>query len=121
MINRYFWNMVKENMHVAFEVIYCKTDESPVKELRFNFFQMVYVISGTGFLYVNGNSIAYQAGNLMLMTPNDYHNFDIVSTTEFLMVKINNGYIKEYRSKNINCIECLLYYASHLSGCILRR
>lgn len=113
--------MKKENMHQSFEIVYRKVDECPVTDLQFSFFQMVYVISGTGFLRVNGNCIAYQAGNLMLMTPKDYHNFDITDTTEFLLVKINNEYVKEYRSKNINCIECLLYYSSHLSGCILKQ
>jgi len=113
--------MRKENMYRSFEVVYFKADECPVKDLQFSFFQMAYVISGSGFLRVNGNRIAYQAGNLMVMTPNDYHKFDMATTTEFLLVKINSGYVKEYRSKNIDCIECLLYYASHLSGCILRR
>lgn len=108
-------------MHQSFEIIYRKVDECPARDLQFSFFQMVYVISGTGFLQVNGNCIAYKAGNLMLMTPNDCHNFDIVHTTEFLLVRINNEYVKEYRSKNINAIECLLYYSSHLSGCILQQ
>ncbi|HEY9260966.1 AraC family transcriptional regulator [Chitinophaga sp.] len=113
--------MKKENMHQSFEVVYRKVDECPASDLQFSFFQMVYVISGTGFLRVNGNCIAFRPGNLMLMTPNDYHNFHISETTEFLLIRINNEYVKEYRSKNINCIECLLYYASHLSGCILKQ
>lgn len=108
-------------MHQSFEIIYRKVDKCAARDLQFSFFQMAYVISGTGFLHVNGNHIAYQTGNLMLMTPNDYHNFDIVDTTEFLLIRINNEYVKEYSSKNINCIECLLYYASHLSGCILQQ
>ncbi|MBB5620458.1 YesN/AraC family two-component response regulator [Pedobacter cryoconitis] len=113
--------MKKENMHQSFEIVYRKVDECPARDLQFSFFQMVYVISGIGFLQVNGNCIAYKAGNLLLMTPNDCHNFDIVHTTEFLLIRINNEYVKEYRSKNINCIECLLYYSSHLSGCILKQ
>lgn len=113
--------MKKENMHQSFEIVYRKVDECPARDLQFSFFQMVYVISGTGFFHVNGNCIAYKAGNLLLMTPNDCHNFDIVNTTEFLLIRINNEYVKEYKSKNINCIECLLYYSSHLSGCILQQ
>lgn len=113
--------MKRENMHQSFKVVYRKVDDCPAIDLQFNFFQMAYVISGKGFLRVNGNCIAYKAGNLMLMTPNDHHNFDIVESTEFLLVSINSDYVKEYRSKNLNCIECLLYYASHLSGCILKQ
>lgn len=113
--------MKKENMHQSVEVIYKKVEDCPLMNLQLSFFQMVYVISGTGFLHINGNAISYQTGNLMLLTPNDYHTFDITTTTEFLLVKLNSEYVKEYKSKSIDHIECLLHYASHLSGCILKR
>jgi AraC-like DNA-binding protein len=112
--------MKKENMHRSFEIIYKKAEKCPVEELKFSFFQMVYVLSGAGFLLINGSRIAYQPGNLMLLTPNDYHNFNIVVPTEFLLVRLNSAYLKEYRSNSIDHIECLLYYAAHFSGCILR-
>lgn len=121
MIKKYFCSMRKENMHQSVEVIYKKVEECPITNSQFSFFQMVYVISGNGFLHINGNAISYQTGNLMLLTPNDYHTFDIVNTTEFLLVKINSEYVKEYKSKSIDHIGCLLHYASHLSGCILKR
>ncbi|MFQ6603452.1 helix-turn-helix domain-containing protein [Flavobacterium sp. C3NV] len=113
--------MRKENMHQSVEVLYKKVDECPIVNSQFSFFQMVYVISGNGFLKINGNCISYQTGNLMLLTPNDYHNFNIITTTEFLLVKINSEYVKEYKSKSIDHIGCLLHYATHLSGCILKR
>lgn len=112
--------MRKESMHRLVEVLYKKVDECPSVDLKFTFFQMVYVISGTGRLNVNGNYIGYQTGNLMLMTPNDRHNFEIAETTEFLVIKLNSDYVKQYKSKSIDHIECLLYYATHLYGCILR-
>lgn len=113
--------MRKENMHQSVEVLYKKVDECPIVNSQFSFFQLVYVISGNGFLHINGNCISYQTGNLMLLTPNDYHTFDISNTTEFLLVKLNSEYVKEYKSKSIDHIECLLHYATHLSGCILKR
>ncbi|KQB38467.1 AraC family transcriptional regulator [Flavobacterium aquidurense] len=113
--------MVKENLHQSVEVIYKKVDKCPLVNLQLSFFQMVYVISGSGFLHINGNAISYQTGNLMLLTPNDYHTFDITIPTEFLLVKLNSEYVRNYKSKSIDHIECLLHYASHLSGCILKR
>ena len=112
--------MIKENIHRLVDVSYRKTEDCPVKDLQFSFFQMVYVISGSGFLNINNNRTAYHAGNLMLLTPNDLHDFEISSTTEFLFVKFTERYVREYNWKSINCIECLLYHSSHLSGCILR-
>ena len=108
-------------MHQSVEVIYKRVDQCPLVNSQLSFFQMVYVISGSGFLHINGNAISYQTGNLMLLTPNDYYRFDIITTTDFLLVKLNSEYAKEYKSKSIDHIECLFHYASHLSGCILNR
>ncbi|PWK02887.1 AraC family transcriptional regulator [Flavobacterium araucananum] len=108
-------------MHQSIEVIYKKVDDCSLVNSQLSFFQMVYVISGSGFLRINGNAITYSTGNLMLLTPNDFHTFDITTPTEFLLVKLNSEYIKAYKSKSIDHIECLLHYASHLSGCILKR
>lgn len=108
-------------MHQSVEVIYKRVDQCPLVNSQLSFFQMVYVISGSGFLHINGNAISYQTGNLMLLTPNDYYRFDIITTTDFLLVKLSSEYAKEYKSKSIDHIECLFHYASHLSGCILNR
>ncbi|KQC00941.1 AraC family transcriptional regulator [Pedobacter sp. Hv1] len=112
--------MTKENIHRLVDVEYCKTAQCPVKDVQLSFFQMVYVISGSGFLKINDNRVDYSTGSLLLLTPNDLHNFEISNTTEFLFVKFNERYIREYKWKNINCIECLLYHSSHLMGCILK-
>lgn len=110
----------KETIHQSLEVLYRKVDHCPLKDLQLTFFQMAYIISGNGFLSINGHRIAYQTGNLMLLTPNDYYNFDIEETTEFLLIRFTSDYVKKYRWKNICEIECLLYYSTHLTGCILR-
>lgn len=111
--------MTKEIIHRLVDVEYCKTEHCPVKDLQLSFFQMVYVISGSGFLKINNNRVDYSTGSLLLLTPNDLHNFEISSATEFLFVKFSERYVKEYKWKSINCIECLLYHSSHLLGCIL--
>lgn len=110
----------KENMHQSLEVVYRKVDYCPLKDLQLTFFQMAYIISGNGFLSINGHRIAYKTGNLMLLTPNDCYNFDIEATTEFLLIRFTSDYVKTYKWKNISEIECLLYYSTHLTGCILR-
>lgn len=111
--------MKKENIDQLVKVEYYKTEDCPVKNHLFSFFQMVYVISGSGFFKINNNITTYKSGSLILLTPNDHHSFEISDTTEFLFVKFSERYIREYNWNNINCIECLLYHASHLSGCIL--
>jgi AraC-like DNA-binding protein len=106
-------------MHQSVEVIYRKEEEGQTGELHFAFFQMAYVISGKGSLGINGSHVPYNRGNLMLLTPDDRHHFEIETETEFLLVRFYTSYIKEYRWRSIDHMECILYYASHLSGCIL--
>lgn len=112
--------MTKENIHRLVDIEYCKAEQCPVRDLRLSFFQMVYVVSGSGFLKINDNRVDYSTGSLLLLTPNDLHSFEISTATEFLFVKFTERYVREYKWKNINCIECLLYHSSHLLGCILR-
>lgn len=111
--------MRKESLHQQIEIIYEKTDECPMTDSSFNFFQFVYVISGSGSHGVNGNHISYQTGTFLLLTPNDYHAFSVETTTEFLLIRFNKEYIKKYQWESIDHIECLLHNASHVSGCII--
>ncbi|MGE8553467.1 MAG: AraC family transcriptional regulator [Chryseobacterium jejuense] len=111
--------MARENIYQSLEVFYEKIDQCPLKDRRFNFFELVYVISGIGDHIVNENKIAYTAGDLFLITPNDYHGFDLNGICEFMVIRFGENYIKEYQWKSIDHIECLLYYASHLSGSVL--
>lgn len=111
--------MERENIHQAIEVYYEKVDECPLRDRQFNFFELVYVISGVGYHAVNGNKFAFRAGDLFLITPKDYHGFDLETTCEFMVVHFGEKYIRDYQWKSIDHIECLLYYASHLSGSVL--
>lgn len=61
--------MAKENIYQSLEIFYEKIDQCPLRDRQFNFFELVYVISGIGDHVVNGNKIAYSAGDLFLITP----------------------------------------------------
>ncbi|WP_185146780.1 AraC family transcriptional regulator [Chryseobacterium sp. CH21] len=111
--------MARENIYQSLEVFYEKIEQCPLKDRQFNFFELVYVISGIGHHIVNENRIAYSAGDLFLITPNDCHGFDLNGICEFMVIRFEENYIKEYQWKSIDHIECLLYYASHLSGSVL--
>ncbi|WP_347216922.1 AraC family transcriptional regulator [Chryseobacterium sp.] len=111
--------MARENIYQSLDVFYEKIDQCPLKDRQFNFFELVYVISGIGDHMVNENKIAFSAGDLFLITPNDCHGFDLNGICEFMVIRFGENYIKEYQWKSIDHIECLLYYASHLSGSVL--
>jgi AraC-like DNA-binding protein len=111
--------MAKENIHQPLEVFYEKVNDCPLRDRQFNFFEFVYVISGTGNHTVNGNKFWYSTGDLFLITPNDCHAFDLEHTCEFMVIRFGESYIREYQWKSIDHIECLLYYASHMPGSVL--
>jgi AraC family transcriptional activator of pobA len=88
--------MVKQNMHQQVELEYLKTDHCPLVDRQYSFFEMVYLISGKGMVSINGNRMAYRDGNLLLLTPNDRHNFEITEATEFLLIRFSDSYIRSY-------------------------
>lgn len=120
MIIGYFCHMRTENIDQLVKVEYHQTTSCPLKDSQFSFFQIVYAISGKGFLKINNNIASYSKGSLILLTPNDHHHLEICENTELLLVKFSERYVKEYKWNSINSMECLLYGASFLSGCILQ-
>jgi len=111
--------MPKENIYQSIEVFYEKVDHCPLRDREFNFFELVYVISGCGVHVVTGNKLACHAGAMFLLAPHDRHEFDLESICEFMVVRFRESYIKEYQWKSIDHLECILYYASHLAGSVL--
>ncbi|MDR2272228.1 MAG: AraC family transcriptional regulator [Sphingobacterium sp.] len=112
--------MKRENIDQLVKVEHHKIVNCPLRDNQFSFFQIVYVICGRGFLKINNNNAEYSKGSLILLTPNDQHYLEVVEKTELLLVKFSERYVKDYKWNSINSMECLLYGASYLSGCILQ-
>jgi len=115
--------MKKENLHKPFEIIYQELDESPsLQEHKHSFFELVYIVSGSGLQCINNNVFDYHNGHLFLITPQDCHSFDVRETTKFFFIKFNDIYIKSnmLHSENIQRLEFILDNANHKPGCILR-
>ncbi|QIK53142.1 AraC family transcriptional regulator [Dysgonomonas sp. HDW5B] len=113
--------MIKDKLHEPFEVLFKKVDECPIDGQTFSFFRFVYIVSGNGKQRVNNNQSDYKAGSLFLLTPDDYHTFDVESTTEFLLISFNNIYIQN-KGLDSTCkqrMEFILQNANHNPGCIL--
>lgn len=120
MIRQYICPMPKANLQQCVEVFYEKTDKCPFREKPYLFFQIVYIISGTGKLNLNENCVEYGAGKLYLISPQDKHHFNIEQTSEFLLIRFTHAFVKEYRWKTIDHVESLLHHATHLTGCIMK-
>jgi AraC-like DNA-binding protein len=116
--------MTNTNLYLPFEVDVKELEQFPKTTRKNNFFELIYVVSGTGIQIINNNQFQYRAGNLFLVTPQDIHSFEILTPTKFFFLRFNEYYIKTNAQKGmqetVQRMEYILQNASHRPGCILK-
>lgn len=119
----YFSSMAKENLYRPFEIDYKTFDKFPGTSGRNNFFELIYIVDGTGVQSVNKNKFTYRKGNLFLITPQDTYSFEITTPTQFFFLRFTEYYINTKSTKDKDAVqrmEYILQNASHRPGCILK-
>lgn len=116
--------MTNKNLYLPFEVDVKELEQFPKTTRKNNFFELIYVVNGTGIQIINQNQFQYRAGNLFLVTPQDIHSFEVLTPTKFFFLRFNEYYIKT-NSQNgmqetVQRMEYILQNASHRPGCILK-
>jgi AraC-like DNA-binding protein len=117
--------MSRPSLYQPYEIIFKELDECPMNDHRQNFFELVYIVNGTGKHIINKNQFSYHPGNMFLITPEDSHSFDIQTTTQFYFIRFSDIYIKNRKEQEgreadwIRRMEYILHNASHQPGCIL--
>ncbi|RKR10515.1 AraC-like DNA-binding protein [Flavobacterium sp. 90] len=116
--------MTNKNLYLPFEVDFKELEQFPKTTRKNNFFELIYVVDGTGIQIINNNKFQYRKGNLFLITPQDIHSFEILTPTKFFFLRFNEYYIKA-NSQNgqvetVLRMEYILQNASHRPGCILK-
>jgi AraC-like DNA-binding protein len=116
--------MTNTNLYLPFEVDVKELEQFPKTTRKNNFFELIYIVSGTGIQVINNNQFQYRAGNLFLVTPQDIHSFEILTPTKFFFLRFNEYYIKTNSQKGmqetVQRMEYILQNASHRPGCILK-
>ncbi len=116
--------MTNTNLYLPFEVDFKELEQFPKTIRKNNFFELIYVVDGTGIQVINDNTFQYRKGNLFLVTPQDVHSFEITTPTKFFFLRFNEYYIKENsqngQSETVLRMEYILQNASHRPGCILK-
>src|SRR5579872_1522037 len=65
---------------------------------RHHYFELLYIIDGTGFHTINNNQYPYQKGNLFLLTPDDTHSFQVIDETTCCFIDFTKGlFSKKHR------------------------
>ncbi|MBF4517256.1 helix-turn-helix domain-containing protein [Flavobacterium sp. ANB] len=116
--------MTGKNLYLPFEVDFKELEQFPKTIRKNNFFELIYVVDGTGIQIINDNTFQYQKGNLFLITPQDVYSFEILTPTKFFFLRFNEYYIKTNsqngQMETVLRMEYILQNASHRPGCILK-
>lgn len=119
---------VKQNLYYPFEILYKEINECLKSGYSQNFFELVYIVEGTGIQHINKNTFNYAAGHLLLITPEDQNSFEVITTTKILFICFSDIYLKsapvgvheKEQAQWVKRLNFILHHASHLPGCILK-
>lgn len=115
--------MEKDHLRQPFELVLKEfLDECPRGLHKHTFFELIYIVAGTGRQYINDVGFSYKPGNIFLVAPNDTHIFKIDQPTQFFFIRFNNVLVKSSKKENdlIQRLELILLNARHEPGCILK-
>ena len=81
--------------------------EVTFKELKSNtsglhkhhFFELIYVLDGSGIHNINGNNYEFSKGNVFLLTPDDAHTFQISTLTKFCIIDFTKSFFSKSSSR----------------------
>jgi AraC-like DNA-binding protein len=115
--------MPKKNLYLPYEVIFKEVNEPLHTQVGNNFFELLYIVAGTGVQTINDNKLLYEPGHLFLITPEDAHALEIHTSTTIFQLRFTDIYIKNgpFTSNNLYKLEYILQHANHQPGCILKR
>jgi AraC-like DNA-binding protein len=112
--------MERRNLYQPFEVEYKEMEECPIVPHKHNFFEMVFIVDGTGMQCINENKLTYRPDHFFLLMPQDCHSFEVKTTTKFFFIRFNNIYLQSQPKEWIQKLEFIFQNHNHLPGCILR-
>ena len=120
--------MLIHNLFEPYEIEYKELNVCPVGAHKNTFFELVYIVKGTGTHYVDDNKFEYDKGTLFLLLPQHVHSFKVKDLTSFLFIRFNDIYLKAQQVKNLHSslgdwiqkLEFILQSNYHLPGCILQ-
>ncbi|MCT2561691.1 AraC family transcriptional regulator [Chryseobacterium herbae] len=87
--------MKKDFIHEPFELdLKEPVDVCPRGGHSVSFFELVYIVSGTGIQEINGNEFPYREGNLFLLVPEDAHHFTFKTKTQLFFIRFNKVFLQ---------------------------
>lgn len=112
--------METKNLYSTYDLELLEIYNYDARAHKNTFFEMVFVLDGTGIQMINGNQLPYAPNKLFLIFPQDQHSFHVDSFSRFFFIRFSNDYLKLQTSQNIRDLEYIFNSYNHLPGCILK-
>lgn len=110
-------------LHTPFSIYHFEAQTWIHPVHRHSYFEIIFILKGNGIHNINGNAFPYSEGDVFLLGPEDYHNFEINDLTEFCFVRFNESIYKKQTGEKDGLLEqvmsTLLYTSSQSRGTIV--
>lgn len=114
--------MVKDNLYEPFQIVLKEVmDKCPRLEHAHSFFELIYIVSGSGKQIINKTKVDYCAAHLFLLTPEDSHVFEFETPTQLLFIRFNKSHLGTtgHEQETLRHMDTILSNARHEPGCLL--
>ena len=97
-------------------------DVFPEKRVKNKYFELIFILSGSGQHCINQHKFKYGENHMFLLTPQDCNKFLIETTTSFFFLRFSNSHLQHHGISNdsIQRLKFILQNANHKPGCILQ-
>lgn len=116
--------MAKDTLHNTYELVLKEpADVCPRGGHQVSFFELVYIVSGTGKQHINNNTVHYTAGNLFLLAPDDRHEFIFETTTQLFFIRFTHIYLRTGAAskEQLEKMEIILNNANKEPGSVIKK
>ena len=108
-----------KNLYEPFEIEFLQVKDYSVNEHKHTFFEMVFILAGTGMQNINKHTLPYKADKLFLVFPQDTHSFEVHKETQFFFIRFNDSFLNTQSKELVQKLEFIFLNHNHLPGCIV--
>ncbi len=110
-------------LHTPFNIYHFKAETWSHPVHNHTYFEIIFIIKGSGTHHINGNTFNYRGGDVFLLGPEDFHFFEIKNATEFCFVRFNESFYNQQTLEKDRgwhkLLKALLYTSSQSRGSIV--
>jgi len=109
-------------LHTAFNIYHFEATQWEHSVHKHTYFEIIFILKGQGQHNLNGNSYDYTEGDVFLVGPEDFHDFEIATLTEFCFIRFNESFLKHSTQEGNTwqkIVDSLLYTSSQSRGSIV--